>query len=419
MKCNVVRDLLPLYFDGLCSDDTKKQLENHFENCEECRKLKQNLESEQNWSEENQEWDKSIEPLKKVKQTIRRKNIFIAICILVLFLLCAVTGILTYGQINKKGISFELVYDAVRFHNIGEEFAEGNIAPLYELLSDSWSLQDEESGVVRMAYSDRDTYAEDMKNVISEKYQQYFSGKHLIYKGIEEIGYMEANDFRENATLFVCLKFEGDDNIEYYIRLYKNMDNRYLADDYFGEASLTYVSNENQVEEGGMQDNQQDEQIEVFHTYDSLFSCLTNCLSDDALHMSRTIVLTGGQRALQGDITLAENEWMNIAAISEDDLLNGTVELAEESEEEYKKLMEAGYFLTDITWNVKSYDRERHLYRYQVNMEFTNGENLDKGIVTIDCYRISDKFILINGTEQVYGDDLPSGTVQMMEELYK
>ena len=46
MKCNIARDLLPLYFDGLCSDETRKQLEEHIENCESCKLLKQNLEEE-------------------------------------------------------------------------------------------------------------------------------------------------------------------------------------------------------------------------------------------------------------------------------------------------------------------------------------------------------------------------------------
>ncbi len=86
MKCNVARDLFPLYFDGLCSEETRKQLEEHLDHCEECRKLRQNLESEQEWHEESPEWNPSIAPLKKVKKKIRRKNILIGVC---LFFYCS------------------------------------------------------------------------------------------------------------------------------------------------------------------------------------------------------------------------------------------------------------------------------------------------------------------------------------------
>lgn len=419
MKCNVVRDLLPLYFEGLCSEDTKKQLEEHFECCEKCQKLKQNLEAEQDWPEENQGWERAISPLKKVKKKIRRKNILIAICIFFLFLLCAATSILTYGQIHKKGISFEWIYDAVRFRYIGEQFAEGNIDPLYAAISDCWVLQSQESSIVHMVYVDKAEYEEDMKNAILEKYQQYFSGKHLTFQGIEEIEYIEEPGWGGNKTLFICLKFKGDEQIEYYIRLYKNADNGYLVDDYFGEGSLTYVSSEKEEKKEVAGEGRQSEQREIFHTYDSLFSCLTNSLSDADLRIYRFIVLTGGQRALQKDITLVEDGRPDIDIISEEDLENGTEELSEEAAEKYKELMKLEYFLTDVTWNVKSYDRERHLYQYQVNLEFTNRENLDKANVTIDCYRISNKFVLIHGTEKVYGNDLPLEVVWIMEKLYQ
>ena len=38
MKCSVIRDLLPLYIDEVCSEDTKKLVAEHLAECEECRK---------------------------------------------------------------------------------------------------------------------------------------------------------------------------------------------------------------------------------------------------------------------------------------------------------------------------------------------------------------------------------------------
>ncbi len=37
MKCDVIRDLIPLYIDGCCSKESRREVEKHLEECEECR----------------------------------------------------------------------------------------------------------------------------------------------------------------------------------------------------------------------------------------------------------------------------------------------------------------------------------------------------------------------------------------------
>ncbi|MCL1702648.1 zf-HC2 domain-containing protein [Lysinibacillus sp. Bpr_S20] len=37
MKCNVIKDLLPSYVDGICSEDTVEIVEDHLRNCKECK----------------------------------------------------------------------------------------------------------------------------------------------------------------------------------------------------------------------------------------------------------------------------------------------------------------------------------------------------------------------------------------------
>ncbi len=39
MNCNTVRDLLPLYIDGCCSEESKEIVEEHIKDCEACRKI--------------------------------------------------------------------------------------------------------------------------------------------------------------------------------------------------------------------------------------------------------------------------------------------------------------------------------------------------------------------------------------------
>ena len=39
MKCEIIKDLIPLYCDGLCSDETRSAVEEHIARCEDCRRL--------------------------------------------------------------------------------------------------------------------------------------------------------------------------------------------------------------------------------------------------------------------------------------------------------------------------------------------------------------------------------------------
>ena len=39
MKCEIIKDLIPLYCDGLCSEETKAAVEEHIAGCGDCKKL--------------------------------------------------------------------------------------------------------------------------------------------------------------------------------------------------------------------------------------------------------------------------------------------------------------------------------------------------------------------------------------------
>lgn len=38
INCNIIKDILPLYVDGVVSDDTKEMVKEHLDSCEECKK---------------------------------------------------------------------------------------------------------------------------------------------------------------------------------------------------------------------------------------------------------------------------------------------------------------------------------------------------------------------------------------------
>lgn len=42
-KCEVIQDLLPLYIDNICSDESRRMVSEHLESCNECKKLYENM----------------------------------------------------------------------------------------------------------------------------------------------------------------------------------------------------------------------------------------------------------------------------------------------------------------------------------------------------------------------------------------
>ena len=79
LSCNVVRDLLPNYIEGLTSGETNTDIEEHLSECEDCTKIKETM--EEGRASENAEGKKDERLFKKLKRRINRKAIgVIVIC---------------------------------------------------------------------------------------------------------------------------------------------------------------------------------------------------------------------------------------------------------------------------------------------------------------------------------------------------
>jgi predicted anti-sigma-YlaC factor YlaD len=46
ISCEIIRDLLPLYHDGVCSNDSKMMVDEHLANCDSCRAELQAMDDE-------------------------------------------------------------------------------------------------------------------------------------------------------------------------------------------------------------------------------------------------------------------------------------------------------------------------------------------------------------------------------------
>lgn len=75
-NCELIKDLLPIYADGICSDESRKMVAEHIASCDECRKELEMMQTEINIKEQI---DTDIKAIKKIRKRIRKGKIIAAV----------------------------------------------------------------------------------------------------------------------------------------------------------------------------------------------------------------------------------------------------------------------------------------------------------------------------------------------------
>lgn len=110
LKCEIVRDLLPSFLDGLTSDVSNNEIEKHLSSCDECSSMLEKMKIPM----ESTMPTKEMDYLKKIKLHSNR-NMIMGIVVTILLLL-SITCIKCYViGFQSKGISdYELLYSPVQ-----------------------------------------------------------------------------------------------------------------------------------------------------------------------------------------------------------------------------------------------------------------------------------------------------------------
>ena len=89
-NCNMIKDLLPLYADEVCSDESRKAVEEHLKECPDCKAELEKLRRHVAVSPQ-----KDAEVLRRIKKRLRIEKIATG-------LICAAALILTAFMLLKK-----------------------------------------------------------------------------------------------------------------------------------------------------------------------------------------------------------------------------------------------------------------------------------------------------------------------------
>ena len=249
MKCEVARDLMTLYVEGMCSEEGAKELEAHMQECPECvkalEKLKKELGSEEavvktDYSAENAT---ALKPMKKVKKRLfRRMVVSVALGLFVIFIMCCI-GMLSYGQMTNRGMSFSAIADAIKLKGVCESLAEGDTQALLDVVAfrieDIYQINYEGT-----LYESFENYKESIKVSMDEAYKYYFEGKNIEVK-IEEVWLTpyEENTADNMAVTVITIGFYEGENLVYTMDFGKVSPKKFVVYEETKEDEPNFVAN--------------------------------------------------------------------------------------------------------------------------------------------------------------------------------
>ncbi len=102
-ECDIIKDLLFSYNDDILSNTSKELVEEHLKNCEECKKVLEEIKKES--VQKNQ--SKEIDFLKNIKKNINKKNIIILVVFIVLIII-VFFNIQVYYNYNEIASTMEV-----------------------------------------------------------------------------------------------------------------------------------------------------------------------------------------------------------------------------------------------------------------------------------------------------------------------
>ena len=104
-SCNIVQDLLPLYIDEACSEESREMVEAHLKECEACREVFEQMKENLKFPAEYADAKRGLEKIRKV---LRKKYVILALVV------AAVTGGCMAGSWILQTIEEPIAYEDLK-----------------------------------------------------------------------------------------------------------------------------------------------------------------------------------------------------------------------------------------------------------------------------------------------------------------
>ena len=105
LSCKVIEDMLPLYYDGVCSEESAALVEEHLKECPHCSHILSELRSDIATPEKNVD---DMKPLKKIQRSYKKRKThwLIAVAVILLFIPAAFWFGAERGEQSQRPVDF-------------------------------------------------------------------------------------------------------------------------------------------------------------------------------------------------------------------------------------------------------------------------------------------------------------------------
>lgn len=120
--CGIIRDLLPLYIDDVCNEESKQAVHNHLLECEKCRSYCEAMKSFEGFEDkrsDHSEDSKMASSLRNIKKTINKKIRNIVLCA-VAAVLVVIVGFNLLFNAAIKNVSLEDITVSANVYSLAE-----------------------------------------------------------------------------------------------------------------------------------------------------------------------------------------------------------------------------------------------------------------------------------------------------------
>ncbi len=125
-NCDMIRDLIPLYSEGLCSEESKQIVEEHTKTCDACRSLLTQIPMDTTSESPVPDEGKTFRKVKKKMKRSLLRNIILSVALAAVVI---PVGVLTVGEILKIPFvpSFSTVMQSIEVHHQVKQLFSGDI----------------------------------------------------------------------------------------------------------------------------------------------------------------------------------------------------------------------------------------------------------------------------------------------------
>ena len=130
LSCKVIEDILPMYYDKVCSEESAELVEKHLRSCAHCRQILADLGTDIEVPEKNMD---DIKPLRKIQKQYKKTKTRWLVAILTVIALIPVT-FLGWNEFSAQGAAYSNQDELVCANNFMTCLQKGDYAKAYTYL---------------------------------------------------------------------------------------------------------------------------------------------------------------------------------------------------------------------------------------------------------------------------------------------